>query len=491
MVRHVPLLTLCILSVASAHAQDADNIRKAFEEAKQQQAQAYQEFRRQANEKYGQFAEEAWKWFNCDKPIPKPKDDVVPPIEVPEDDKSKPIPRQVPIDSVTIPPLPKPQPKPLAPIEPQPVVTPTIDVNYFGTLCKVHDNEVKNITLNSTSNDDLSRAWKKWMDQGDPLLKDCLELRQQLGLCDWAYWCLLLQTTEQIFGGQNNSQALGMAYLYGNSGYALRLVRVNGKLYLFFGTEHLVCEKPGFVVDGLRYYTMGQMPERFEVYALAFPKEQPMSLLISQLPNLNKAITPDREIRNPRTNGLSVTVNSNKNLIDFYDTYPTSYIGQDILTRWAMYANTPASPEMRDQLYPQLKEQLDGLEPIEAVKRVLKWVQHGFTYGYDNEIWGGDRAFFADETLFYPKQDCEDRSILFTRIVRDLIGLPCVLVYYPGHLATAVSFDDVGEVKGDYLTLRGRKFTICDPTYVGAPIGRTMPKMDNSSARAILLTMDK
>ena len=36
------------------------------------------------------------------------------------------------------------------------------------------------------------------------------------------------------------------------------------------------------------------------------------------------------------------------------------------------------------------------------------------------------------------KINCEDRAILFTRIVRDLLGLKFILIYYPGHLASAV-----------------------------------------------------
>ncbi|MCI5854973.1 MAG: hypothetical protein MR005_05500, partial [Prevotella sp.] len=57
--------------------------------------------------------------------------------------------------------------------------------------------------------------------------------------------------------------------------------------------------------------------------------------------------------------------------------------------------------------------------------------------------------------------------------------------YYPGHLATAVGFTD--EVKGDYLMVNGRKFVVCDPTFINAPIGRTMPGMDNQQATVILL----
>lgn len=93
--------------------------------------------------------------------------------------------------------------------------------------------------------------------------------------------------------------------------------------------------------------------------------------------------------------------------------------------------------------------------------------------------------FFAEETLYYPYCDCEDRSILFSRLVRDLLGLDVILVFYPGHLATAVDFKI--PVDGDYIELDGKHFTICDPTYIGAPIGATMPDMNNQTAKVILL----
>jgi hypothetical protein len=79
----------------------------------------------------------------------------------------------------------------------------------------------------------------------------------------------------------------------------------------------------------------------------------------------------------------------------------------------------------------------------------------------------------------------EDRSILLSRLVRDLLALKVVLVYYPGHLATAIHFSN--DVRGDYLMLSGTRYTICDPTYIGASVGMTMPDMDNSKATVILL----
>ena len=125
------------------------------------------------------------------------------------------------------------------------------------------------------------------------------------------------------------------------------------------------------------------------------------------------------------------------------------------------------------------------MNELDAVNRLLNFVQTAFVYEYDDKVWGHDRAFFADETLYYPYCDCEDRSILFSRIVRDLLGLEVVLIYYPGHLATAVKFNQ--QVSGDYIQMNGKRYVVCDPTFIGAPVGATMTNMDNSKAKVILL----
>ena len=119
------------------------------------------------------------------------------------------------------------------------------------------------------------------------------------------------------------------------------------------------------------------------------------------------------------------------------------------------------------------------------MERLLNWVQTAFVYEYDDKVWGDDRAFFPEETLYYPYCDCEDRSILLSRLVRDLLGLKAILIYYPGHLAMAVGFTE--DVKGDYILLQGKKYVVCDPTYIGAPVGVTMEGMDNETAKVILL----
>ncbi len=116
---------------------------------------------------------------------------------------------------------------------------------------------------------------------------------------------------------------------------------------------------------------------------------------------------------------------------------------------------------------------------------LLNFVQTTFDYATDQEQFGYERPLFGDESIYYPKNDCEDRSIFYSILVRDLLGLDVVLVHWPGHLATAVAFSET--VAGDYFTLDGRRYTICDPTYIGASVGETMPQFKNESAKLVRL----
>ena len=145
----------------------------------------------------------------------------------------------------------------------------------------------------------------------------------------------------------------------------------------------------------------------------------------------------------------------------------------------------PLHEDVREQVMPLLAKSVRDRDEREAVSRLLNLVQTGFEYEYDEKVWGHDRPFFAEETLYYPFCDCEDRAILLSRLVRDLLGLRTLLVFYPGHLAMAVAFNE--KVEGDYIVCQGLRFVVCDPTYIGAPVGATMTGMDNAKATVVLL----
>ncbi|MDY4565780.1 MAG: hypothetical protein SPD86_01695 [Prevotella sp.] len=279
---------------------------------------------------------------------------------------------------------------------------------------------------------------------------------------------------------------MALAFLYSQSGYKMRLGHDNLHLYMLVATRHYIYSYSYYVLDNERFYVLrGNEPQRMFISEARFPKESQLSLQIPHNQRFGNDDAPQRTVFSKRYPDFTATFSVNCQLIRFFETYPSSTLDENFMTRWAMYANTPMDVHLRRQLYPQMRRQLEGLTPIESMERLLNWVQTGFNYAYDDQIWGCDRAFFGEESLYYPYCDCEDRSILLSHLVRDLLGLEVILVYYPGHLAMAVHLPDIDH--GDYITLSGKRFTICDPTYIGARVGQTMPSMDNQKATVILL----
>lgn len=298
---------------------------------------------------------------------------------------------------------------------------------------------------------------------------------------------MLKGITDQFCGADTNESALLLGYLYYQSGYKIRFASDdNDHLYLLVASNDVIYDKSSYVINGEKFYPVHDVDVALNICTAKFPKESNLSLRIDKAIEFDKMATEVRTITSERFPDLHINVAVNKNLIDFYNEYPSSYTNNDIYTFWAIYADTPMNEDVKTQIYPALREYIKGKSEAEAVGSLLNLVQTGLEYKFDKEVWGvEDRAFFAEETLFYPYCDCEDRAILYTRLVRDLLGLKTILVYYPGHLACAVGFE--GQVAGDYILLDGKRFVVTDPTYIGASVGMTMPGMDNSQASVILL----
>lgn len=471
----------CVFSYAQ------DDAREVFEKFRQQALGTYSDFRKEVNKKYSEFIRNAWKEYKKAPAVSKPKEDERPPVIMSEDDRDKTVEdHPITIKEVVNPPAPRPQPVPITPIQEQPQLDSRfITFTFYGTECRVRFAENSKILLPNCDNKTIATAWETLStDAYNNTIADCLQLREEYNLCDWAY-INMLKTMSEACLGQSNAAVLLMAYVYCQSGYDMRLGVADGRLCLLYASQHVIYGQDFYFVKGKTYYPFGTGAGTMYICEAAFPKEKPLDLAIPHAIALAYQQTPKRTIQSQRYPEIRMTVSTNKNLIDFYNTYPSSMIGEDFMTRWLLYANAPLEEEVSTVLSNGLKAALSGLSEKESVERLLNLVQTGFVYEYDDKVWGGDRVFFAEETLFYPYCDCEDRSILFSRLVRDVLGLKVVLVYYPGHLAAAVRFEET--VHGDYINLGTDRYTICDPTYIGASIGRTMPGMDNATANVILL----
>ena len=369
-----------------------------------------------------------------------------------------------------------------------------VSFRYFGSQWSVRVSDQLRFTVpDALTTDVFDTAYieKYIKDTYD----DCINLKSKKQLNDWAYMKMLDSLSVKCFSNVNEAVLL-KSYLMSKSGYDIILLKEKNHLFMGYYTKSTIYERTSFALGDKIYYVDENMSS-----AKLSPfrcKGKPVSFDMRVQPLLDYAKTKPRLLesgkgkvmREPLSMSspyqLSVEVSVNQNLLDFYAQYPSTMKNYDFTTRWAIMANVPMDADVQKQIYPYFKEQLQGLSQCEAVERLLNFVQTSLNYEYDEDVWGKDRVFFAEETLFYPYADSEDRVILLSRLIRDIVGLEVVILYFPGHLSLAVRFDD--EVEGASVIYNGDRFVICDPTYIGAGIGEAMPGfVDEDPERIILL----
>ncbi len=354
---------------------------------------------------------------------------------------------------------------------------------YHGRTCKAHFYDSMRFSLPDVSEASVAEVWKQLSSEDfDPLLADCFDLKDDMRLGDWGYIDMLRVMSEHFLGESNEAVLLQM-YVLAQSGYKVRIARSDDKLFLlvpfrtiFYGHTIIV------LGDGKHYYVLGNKESRnqsryYYVYEESFPRERTASLKMPGTPKLGKESGVNKLFQSRRYEDTFAQVVTNKNLIDFYNDYPVS-------SNWDEYVRTSLSDEVKNSLYPALRAQINGKTKLQAANILINFVQTAFQYMTDQEQFGYERPLFGDETFYYPYSDCEDRSILFAILVRELLGLDVVLLHYPQHLATAVDYGDE-EVGGYYFNVDGKKYTVSDPTYINAPVGSCMPQYQNSSAEII------
>lgn len=537
--RYWVLTLLLAIGSLTAYAQDDNwqNWQKEFDDFNIQAWKEYEEFRKQALKEYQDMVRRAWAEFKGEPAEQVPEEETILPVFADKNEnetasiwdslkrlfkkKGKKMPRQAQPKPIKgngevlavgkeIAPLPKfEQPEPVLEIQetPQQVQHPNdyMAIDLFGLECKIRIGENCGIHLNGLTPDDVANAMSVFeKPQFNDMLYDCLEARKHYHLSDWAYYLMLQKLVDSFYGKDTNEASLALSFLFSQSGYKTRMVRDKQSLMVLVASHHYIFGKDYTFEDinsDVRLYLLDgrRLGAIVKVCPARWKNEGSMSLQLTaeQVFKFNK--TPRRTIRSRKNPDFVFTITSNKNYIDFFNTYPASYFGKDNMSRWAIYAETPLEKGIRDQLYPAMREKVKGMSEVEAVRQLLWWTQGDdidnemtkinseyFQYALDDLVWGTDRAFFGEETLFYSWCDCEDRAILFSHLVREVVGLDVALVYYPGHLATAVAFNE--PVRGDgYVARDGRHYTVCDPTFLGANIGETMTTVIGKPATLIPL----
>ncbi len=464
--------------------------KQSFEQYKQKQQAKYQKYksdkqkeydayRQKINADYAAYMKKRWEAYETHAAKPKPKDQDAPQPTYKTDNTESTVNEIrykliIRLEAYEV-------PEPVVPIDEPPTEDkPQFSFSFHGTPCAVHLHDAMKYSLPNATESSAGEMWQHLSDNMyDGLISDCLNLRKDLQLSDWGYINLLQTLTNQFYSGKTNESVLTQMYILTQSGYDVRIARCNDKWILLVPFNATLYGYSYLHMDGKKYYIMDKInsDDRFYVFNKAFPEEKMPSLRMIQSPRLAYNGTNSRTLTSRRYPSMKANVTENRNLINFYNEYPLS-------TSWDYYSAASFSEQTKQTLYPALRREIAGKTIQQAANMLINFVQTAFDYKTDDDQFGYERPLFGDETIFYPYSDCEDRSIFYSILVRDLLGLEAVLLYYPGHLATAVAFPD-NKPYGDHFKWNDKVYTICDPTYIGADIGQCMPCYKQTSPEVI------
>ena len=308
------------------------------------------------------------------------------------------------------------------------------------------------------------------------LLADCRKLKKSLNLNDWGMFLFVREASKALCTDENAAVVM-QQFLLNELGYKSKMARRadRNQMLLFVATDCQVYGHPYFTKDGQNFYNLTSDDAcQFYMCQEDSPKaKSQLNMQLNRAPELNTGMV--NTVHKNRSGSVEVAVDVPKALMEFYNSMPQC--------DFSVYVNAKVNPSVSDKVLSTLAPLVNGKGEAEAANLLINFVQTGFKYATDQEQFGYEKPFFVEELFYYPYCDCEDRAVLYSYLVRNLLKLDVVLLDYPNHIATAVCFNE--NVSGDFVTVGGKKYVVCDPTYIGASIGKAMPQFKNVAAKVL------
>ncbi len=475
-----------IISIAQVES-DFERFKREREEGLQRERDRFQEYKEARDQEFADFLKQDWENFQLFKAgepisvpgpaeIPEIPENVIPEVplvEIPAIN-IEPIVQVTPID-ISL----KPRPLPVI-VKPLPRrELKKVDLQFYGTPVSFNvplnffDKNLETLTETAISNfwEDFSQS------DYEHVVEQLWEVRNEMALNDFAFYKLVETFSEKISKSENDAK-LTIWFILNKCGYNIRAGYQDNSIHLLIPVSNQLYGMSFYTFDNVRYYLFDKNVRSIKTYKGNYPGA-------NRIMDFNVYTTPLFAERTKnrmleffyKGTEYKFSFDYNLNHIDFYNDYPQGEIN--------IFFDAGMSSAAHSSLIRNFDSILYKMSEVEAVSFLLRFTQTAFEYATDEEQFGYERYFFAEELLHYPYSDCEDRSVFFAYLVQEFLQLPVIGVHYPGHIATAINFNE--EVNGVFFMHDNDKYVVCDPTYINAPIGLAMPEFKNVKVKLISL----
>ena len=368
-------------------------------------------------------------------------------------------------------------------------------LNFYGREIGVSVDPKLRITTAGVDEKDVADYFSKiakCQNETNVLWGEMKNVVDEFGLNEWGYFCLLRSISEKMFSNINDRVLFCFYMLRNEGGFKTRLARGsksnNLTLLIALDNSKQVYSYPYFRFDDdtkggkkVKYYTVyGGGNAKEAVYSYDFCQQdadkKQMSLDFNNVLNMGECdMTRTLELTKDR----KVVLPYNKSHIAYLDDVP--------MTVFPIYFVSSLSIEAQQELMKNFNEMRSQYTPTQFIEVLLHFVQTAFEYKTDEDQFGYEKYFYPEEVIGYPYSDCEDRAALFSWLVQKYTNAKVIGLQYEGHVATAVWFGDDVDITGDGFVYEGKKYYVCDPTYINAGIGMAMPQFKGVTPKVIKL----
>ena len=329
----------------------------------------------------------------------------------------------------------------------------------------------------------LSDWWNNMATAMDPqLLRSLAAFKQAYYLNDWDMLFFLEQLSKQLFR-QPKAQTAWTWFIGIQMEMDLRLLETGDQWFIGYNSLQVPVAIPYVTLGQKRYFMFAvrdQSLRQVKTYPefSGFDQLQPLNMQQNSRLYLGEQWR-NREIDFSFNHSQwHMTLPYNVYRVEHTKVYPQLQLKD--------YLNTPWPQSLQDSVQQQLQVWVGKMPEHERWEFLLAMVQQGFAYETDQQQFGKEKYLTAEEMLFYPYSDCEDRSYFLKGLLKAVAPETIIGVRFPNHVALGV-LDNNNDPDDYSVRLNGNVYVLLDPSYLNAGPGQLMPGLSKQTPEAIVL----
>jgi hypothetical protein len=339
---------------------------------------------------------------------------------------------------------------------------------FYGNTISVSYDRLLSLAVNQQINNEIIvDFWKKFtVGNSEHLIGQLTAIRDRLGLNDWGYFLLVKSCSNALYPKDESGATLLHWALMIRSGFDVKIGYNQLGASVLYRTTDKIYGIPSVKIDDFDYYInkpIATLP------VTTYMHNHPDASGPIQL-NINQSLNFQGEVAVKKIQFLW-----DRKLYEFnlkYNPEVTKFLEEYPQTDPEICFNAPFSLLSKESLLKQIKPVLAGMKKEEGAAFLQQFVQKSFAYRPYNDLFGYDRFMFPEELLFRDGSNDKGKSLLFAWLISNLMNQKAALVEFPGFYSAAISLNQ--PMDGDNFHVKGKSYTIADPTFDNAPLGLVM-----------------